>query len=223
MDSWRDFDPDAPRSLFPATGERVENPLRAKPATVKFCPHVHESGATCTQVPGHKGLCVGVLRGSGPGQDRFFKWAPEKPKALDRGQLRGAKWVIVDGLTMYDYALAKANGIEGILFKSRKEAKRWISLLQLERAGGIRNLRRQVRFPLETIRRQDGLIAIVAHYVADFVYDEPNGDTWIGIVEDAKPSGMMMKHGKRVPFREEIYALKKRWFEAAYGVTIRET
>ena len=111
-----------------------------------------------------------------------------------------------------------------------------MSLLIAAEGGGIRNLRRQVRFPLQT-RRPDGLLETVCTYVADFVYDEPVpvdapgaggfclGDThkWVEVVEDTKPGGFKMKAGKRVPFREEVYELKRKWFQAQYGKAIRET
>ena len=119
-------------------------------------------------------------------------------------------------------------GIEGIVFRSGKEAKRWLSLRTLERAGRIRNLRRgkEATFNLQT-RNPEGLMVTVARYIADFVYEEPNiggpAYGWTEVVEDAKPSGFQVKHGKKVPFREEIYSLKKKWFEAQYGKEIRET
>jgi len=148
--------------------------------------------------------------------------ATEANKSKDRGSLRGAKWFIVDGQTIYTKKLADEHGIKGILFRSGKEAKRWVSLLVEQEAGRIQNLRRQVRFPLQA-KRPDGLMETVAHYVADFCYQEQVGSDLVDAVEDTKPSGFMKRGGKMVPFREEVYALKKRWFATQYGKEIRET
>lgn len=145
-------------------------------------------------------------------------------KSRDRGSRQGAKWyVVTDDLNLYVKKLADEHGIKGTLFRSGKEAKRWISLRGQESAGIIRGLRRQVRYPLCTVR-QDGLIATVCNYVADFVYEEqPAAGGWVEVVEDTKPGGTMMKKGKARPFREEIYLLKRKWFAAQYGREIRES
>lgn len=87
--------------------------------------------------------------------------------------------------------------VNGIEFDSRKEARRYQELLLLERAGAIRNLRRQVKYILipaqyESYERygkngkklKDGkrLLEKECAYLADFVYEE-NGKE---IVEDTK-------------------------------------
>ncbi|AKG94553.1 hypothetical protein Shpa_42 [Paracoccus phage Shpa] len=100
--------------------------------------------------------------------------------------------------------------VDGIKFDSMKEAARWGALKLLENAGLIRDLKRQVRFPLEG---RDGPIRFKpsnrpAVYVADFTYfDVPKG---VQIIEDAK--------GYRTP----EYKLK-RAILAAQGVEIIET
>lgn len=68
--------------------------------------------------------------------------------------------------------------VDGITFDSAKEAARWCELRLLERAGAIRDLRRQVRY--ELIPKQKNERAV--NYIADFVYVE-NGKT---VVEDVK-------------------------------------
>lgn len=76
--------------------------------------------------------------------------------------------------------------LDGIRFDSLKEAHRWAALRLLEKAGVIRDLRRQVRIPLEG---KAGPIRFVpsgraAFYVADFVYfDVPKGAE---VIEDSK-------------------------------------
>lgn len=91
--------------------------------------------------------------------------------------------------------------IEGLRFGSRKEGERWQTLRYAEGAGLIRNLRRQVRFPLCV-----GPVRI-GFYVADFVYEQGGAE----VVEDCK--------GMRLP----LYTWKKKHFEAQYQREIRET
>lgn len=76
--------------------------------------------------------------------------------------------------------------IDGIKFDSMREARRWGELRLMERAGEIRNLRRQVRIPMEG---RDGPILTPtgrhAVYVADFVYEDRRLN-WAEVIEDAK-------------------------------------
>lgn len=71
-------------------------------------------------------------------------------------------------------------------FHSEGEAKRWARLLMLVRAGEVRDVRRQVPFALMTIG-PNGLPVEWAKLIADFTYDEKDGDEWVPIVEDYKP------------------------------------
>ena len=98
--------------------------------------------------------------------------------------------------------------VNGIKFDSKLEAGRYRELLLLEKAGQIRNLRRQVEFELQPSFKKNGKTIRKISYIADFVYEE-SGQT---IVEDAK--GM----------RTEIFRLKKKLFEFKYpNLTIKET
>lgn len=74
--------------------------------------------------------------------------------------------------------------VDGITFDSAREARRWGELQMLERAGEIRDLRRQVRLHLWGQRAP--LVSDKGRrlsYVADFVYEDAEGRT---VVEDAK-------------------------------------
>lgn len=76
--------------------------------------------------------------------------------------------------------------VDGIRFDSAKEASRWQTLRVMERAGYIRDLKRQVRIPLEgkagPIRFKPSNRPAV--YVCDFAYhDVPKG---VDVIEDAK-------------------------------------
>lgn len=85
--------------------------------------------------------------------------------------------------------------VDGFRFASKKEAKRYGELVLLERAGHIRHLQLQPRFPLKV---NDILIAT---YVADFLYYEKGN--WV--VEDTK--------GVQTP----VFKLKAKLFEVLYG------
>ena len=113
----------------------------------------------------------------------------EPPKKKPR--VRGANRTVVDGIN----------------FPSEKEAKRYCDLKILERAGQIKNLKRQVTFPLVV----KGHPIFPHGYIADFTYFEKDGEAWRYVVEDAKG------------FRTETYETKKQLMFAIYGVIIRET
>ena len=77
--------------------------------------------------------------------------------------------------------------VDGIRFDSMKEARRWGQLRILEKAGEIRNLKRQVRITLEG---KDGPLRFVpsgrtAVYVADFTYEDRRLN-WATVIEDSK-------------------------------------
>lgn len=114
----------------------------------------------------------------------------------------------------------------GIRFASKKEARRYGELLLLARAGDIRKLRLQPHYALcaLTVDGADcqnvnaGAIAnrrrVVCEYWADFEYEESDrgygGIKWTRVVEDTKG------------VRTDVYLLKKKLFEAQYGITITE-
>ncbi len=70
-------------------------------------------------------------------------------------------------------------------FSSKLEAKRWGELVYLQLGGAIRDLQRQVKFPL--IGRDGPILTPTgrqAHYVADFLYVDARSG--LEVVEDAK-------------------------------------
>lgn len=94
--------------------------------------------------------------------------------------------------------------VDGVMFDSLKEANRFQELRMLEKAGQIKDLRRQVRYEL-----QEGFIGMYGkpvrpiYYIADADYWE-NGKH---IVEDTKsPATRKIKS----------YRLKKKMFEKRY-------
>ncbi len=112
--------------------------------------------------------------------------------------------------------------LDGLVFDSKKEARRYRELCLLEKAGHIKNLQRQVKFVLipaqyERVERvsvktgnrlKDGkkLVEKECTYVADFVYEE--GDN--RIVEDTKG------------FKTKDYIIKRKLMLAVHGIHVRE-
>ena len=110
--------------------------------------------------------------------------------------------------------------VNGEVFDSKKEARRWQELRLLEKAGEISDLRRQVKYILipaqkeytveirknGSPKRMERVVERECTYVADFVYEE-DGKT---IVEDAK--GM----------KTEVYRIKKKLMLYVHGIKIRE-
>lgn len=93
--------------------------------------------------------------------------------------------------------------LDDVKFDSKKEAKRYTQLKQMERAGLIENLQLQVPFVLV----DKSCYGREIKYVADFVYVEND----VEIVEDVK--------GVKTP----VYRLKKRLLAERYGIKIKET
>lgn len=72
-------------------------------------------------------------------------------------------------------------------FDSTSEAGGWNALWQRVKAGEIRNLRRQVTFDLMTIA-PNGLACKWGEARLDYAFDELQGDEWVPVVADWKPS-----------------------------------
>lgn len=104
---------------------------------------------------------------------------------------------------------ARRTVVDGISFDSKKEAKRYADLRNLQRAGKITRLQRQVKIPLygkDTCLTTDKGAPIM--YRADFVYiDVSSGER---VVEDCKG------------FRTPEYRLKKAILRAQ-NINILET
>lgn len=115
--------------------------------------------------------------------------------------------------------------INGKVFDSQKEYKRYCDLLLLEKAGAITDLQRQVKFVLipaqyETYERygkkgqrlKDGqrVIEKECAYYADFVYIE-NGKK---VVEDTK--------GYKKGTAYDLFTLKRKLMLSVHGIRVRE-
>lgn len=92
---------------------------------------------------------------------------------------------------------AQPTMLYGIRFASKREARRYGELKLLEKAGKIKNLRRQVPYAL----------TIQTKYLADFCYEE-NG---LLVVEDSK--GFATREFKR----------KRKAMKQQYGIEVKTT
>lgn len=96
--------------------------------------------------------------------------------------------------------------VDGIMFDSKKEAKRYGELKLLEKAGAIRGLKLQPKLPIEV----NGIK--VCTYIGDFEYIDTSKDQVV-IIEDVKSTAT----------KTRIYSLKKKLVKAVYGIEILET
>lgn len=109
---------------------------------------------------------------------------------------------------------------DGQTFDSKKEMRHYTELLLLEKAGKIKDLQRQVKFPLIPAQREPDiigpkgghkpgkLIEREVSYVADFVYtDLQTGQT---VVVDTKG------------FRTKEYTIKRKMMLYFHGIRIKE-
>ena len=107
---------------------------------------------------------------------------------------------------MAKYHNQKMN-VDGIEFDSKKEARRWCELRLLEKAGAIKDLKRQVKFVLIPTQKINGIVAErECAYVADFVYSEGNNT----IIEDTKG------------FKTPDYKIKRKLMLWVHGISIKE-
>ena len=95
-------------------------------------------------------------------------------------------------------------------YASKAEARRASELKLLERAGKIANLGEQIKYEIipQQVGRDGKVIERAAHYIADFVYEDPiTGEV---IAEDVK--------GVKTP----AYILKRKLMLLGWGIQIRE-
>lgn len=91
--------------------------------------------------------------------------------------------------------------IDGIIFDSRKESRRYSELRLLEKAGVIKDLKCQPKIDITVNHKH------ICNYIADFQYINEWGEL---VIEDVK--------GMKTP----VYRLKKKLVEAIYGFSISE-
>lgn len=91
---------------------------------------------------------------------------------------------------------------DGFKFDSKAERERYYELKILQMANEIRDLRLQVKFPIEVAGKK------ICNYIADFTYYDKGGNY---VVEDKKG------------VRTGIYSIKKKLMKAVMGIEIQET
>ena len=96
---------------------------------------------------------------------------------------------------------AKKTEVDGRVFDSRAEARRYSELCLMEKAGEIDDLQCQPVFDIVINGKH------ICNYFADFHYIDKSGSQ---IVEDVKG------------VKTAVYKLKKRMVEAAYNIKITE-
>lgn len=108
----------------------------------------------------------------------------------------------------------RKTSVYGMTFDSRKEADRFVELEFMQRAGRIKDLRRQVKYVLIPSQRGDDkkVIERECSYIADFVYtDLKTGET---VVEDVK--------GYRGGGAYEVFKIKRKLMLERYRIRIKE-
>ena len=98
---------------------------------------------------------------------------------------------------------AKKTEVDGFVFDSKKESRRYQELVLLEKDGEIDELQCHPKFPIFVNGEK------VCTYIADFRYLDIQKNAYI--VEDVKG------------VKTAIYRLKKKLMKAANGIEIRET
>ena len=98
--------------------------------------------------------------------------------------------------------------VDGELFDSKREAKRFSELVLLQKAGEIGHLTRQVAFvliPNQYVGKK--CVERAVKYISDFTYFTKDGEY---VVEDAK--------GMRTP----AYIIKRKLMLKVFGIRIKE-
>lgn len=105
---------------------------------------------------------------------------------------------------------AKKTAVNGIVFDSQKEARRYQELLLLKDLGAITHLRRQVKYVLIPSQKDENgkVIERECSYIADFVYFDIMANKTI--VEDTKG------------FRTPEYKIKRKLMLYVHNIKIKE-
>lgn len=123
----------------------------------------------------------------------------EKPKKGNKLHAEKVDMTMPDGTLMH--------------FDSKREARRYMNLWLMQRAGEITNLRTQVKYPLlPKQERKDGTKERAIDYVADFVY-EKDGET---VAEDSKG----FRNTSSATYK--VFVMKRKMMLYFHGITVKE-
>ena len=110
--------------------------------------------------------------------------------------------------------------VNGIVFDSISESRRYGELMLMLKAGTIRNLKLQPEFTLqEAYKTVDGTVMPAIRYRADFSYERKTKpdtygyDHWTKVVEDVKSPYTRKKPEYRIKMKE---------FHDRYGIPVTE-
>lgn len=114
----------------------------------------------------------------------------------------------------YNKYRARKIQFDGESFDSKKEFVRYQELKMLEKAGEIKNLRRQVKYVLIPSQKDElgKVIEREVSYKADFVYNLPGVE--YEVVEDVK--------GFKGSKAYDIFVIKRKMMLRFYGIRIKE-
>lgn len=136
--------------------------------------------------------------------DQYQEFLNRRPRTATKAQLAALK-------PKRQKFNARKTVVDGKVFASAGEARRWQELELLERAGKIRNLQRQVKYDIVW----NGVH--ICSYTADAVYQERWANSephevsdWVLIVEDFKGG------------RPREWARTKKLMLACHGIDVRE-
>lgn len=119
---------------------------------------------------------------------------------------------------------AKKTEVDGIIFDSLKEAKRYQQLKLMEKAGIICNLKRQVKYELVPAQYMNGkCIERAVTYTSDFEYDElvKARQRTVMVYDDSKAVGRhIVEDVKGV--QTDVYKIKRKLMLYKHGILIRE-
>ena len=115
----------------------------------------------------------------------------------------------------------KPTQVDGIKFRSGKEARRYQELVMAEKAGLISNLEAHPRFHIDLdawVMPDGGFIerAHICDYIADFSYTETESGRLV--IEDTKGKDKKTRWDTRT----EAYKLKKIMMRVIKGIEVRE-
>ena len=103
--------------------------------------------------------------------------------------------------------------LDGHVFDSAKEARRYAELKTRLLAGEIHDLKLQEPYELiPELRDENGkVVQRAVNYYADFTYLDNDGTGWAKVVEDVKGC------------KTDVYKLKRKIMRWKYGIEIMET
>ena len=100
---------------------------------------------------------------------------------------------------------AKKVSLDGYVFDSKSEARRYGELRLMQKANDIRNLEVHPKYILSV----NGVV--IARYIADFVYFDPRNKKLV--VEDVKSP---------ITAKLPAFIMKKKLVRAIYGIEVKE-